>query len=533
MAWTFKNQSLLLTVIAGLGVLVAALGAMSSIGHNVVLTLLVGLMAGITWIAYCAHVRQHALGQLLGHLRQVLRGKLEESKQVQLVSTGDEVGDLAVSLRDLRDWLSQIHTGTEALSNGDLTIWLDARSDEDQIARSFTSAQDAVRGVVGEAKTLVEQAALGRYQSEAISSRYQGVFGELIEQLNELMLASSTPIKETRLVLGRVAARDLSVRMHGEYKGDWNEVKESLNTAISNLEEALAQVTVAADQVGTAAQEITSGNQHQAEAATQQASALDEVNSRVQKFAGDGKRTAHNAEQARSMAQAASEAARTGDRSMSELSQAMDQIKSTSDRTAQIVRTIDEIAFQTNLLALNAAVEAARAGDAGKGFAVVAEEVRNLAMRSADAARSTSLMIADSVKSADRGVELNANVAKSLSQIQTQVGNVVEVMEEISAAVTTQAEGVVGINRMVEDLSRNTQSSAATTEQSASAALELSSQAESLRDLVSVFKVSAHSAEQRGSSSAEPSHRLPERNLKRAAGAEEFDFVDDADLASF
>ena len=113
MAWTFKNQSLLLTVIAGFGVLVAALGAMSSIGHNVVLTLLVALIAGITWIAYCAHVRQHALGQLLGYLQQVLRGKLEESKQVKLVSIGDEVGDLAVSLRDLRDWLSQIHAGAE------------------------------------------------------------------------------------------------------------------------------------------------------------------------------------------------------------------------------------------------------------------------------------------------------------------------------------------------------------------------------------------------------------------------------------
>jgi methyl-accepting chemotaxis protein len=468
----------------------------------------------------------------IGHLKQLLRGKLEESKLVQQATPEDEVGELLVSLRELRDWLSGIHAGTEALSKGDLTIWLDARSDQDQIARSFTKAQDAVRGVVGEARTLVEQAALGRHQSE-VTSRYQGVFGELFEQLNALMLASATPIKETRMVLGRVAARDLSARMEGEYQGDWNEVKESLNAAIGNLEEALAQVTVAADQVGTAAQEITSGNQHQAEAATQQASALDEVTSRVQKFAGDGKRTAHNAEQARSMAQAASEAARTGDRSMSELCQAMDQIKSTSDRTAQIVRTIDEIAFQTNLLALNAAVEAARAGDAGKGFAVVAEEVRNLAMRSADAARSTSLMIADSVKSADRGVELNANVAKSFSQIQTQVGNVVEVMEEISAAVTTQAEGVVGINRMVEDLSRNTQSSAATTEQSASAALELSSQAESLRDLVSVFKLTGPVAEPYRVQPQEQARQAPAGKLKRAAGAEEFDYSDDDDLASF
>jgi methyl-accepting chemotaxis protein len=210
------------------------------------------------------------------------------------------------------------------------------------------------------------------------------------------------------------------------------------------------------------------------------------------------------------MAQAASQAAISGGQSMMQLSEAMNQIKSASDRTAAIVRTIDEIAFQTNLLALNAAVEAARAGDAGKGFAVVAEEVRGLAMRSAEAARSTSEMIADAVRSADQGVELNEGVAKSFATIQSQVGRVVEVMGEISAATSAQAEGVAGVNQMVEELSRTTQQNAATTEQSASAALELNGQATSLRELVSTFRIASFQSR--------TSHNRPARAARPQAG---------------
>jgi methyl-accepting chemotaxis protein len=248
-------------------------------------------------------------------------------------------------------------------------------------------------------------------------------------------------------------------------------------------------VLVAADQVSTAAGEITIGNQSLAQTATEQASSLDQVTTRLQEISSTGRQTAGNAQQARSMAQAASESANKGGRSMQELSKAIEQIKVASDRTAQIVKTIDEIAFQTNLLALNAAVEAARAGDAGKGFAVVAEEVRSLAMRSAEAARTTSQMIEDAVKSAERGVVLNSGVARSLEEISGHVGRVVEVMAEIAVAADQQAIGIGGANSTVEEISRATQQNAATTEESASAAEELSGQAESMRDLVAAFKV--------------------------------------------
>ena len=175
---------------------------------------------------------------------------------------------------------------------------------------------------------------------------------------------------------------------------------------------------------------------------------------------------------------------------MRRLSLAMDRIKVSSDQTAKIVKTIEEIAFQTNLLALNAAVEAARPGDAGKGFAVVAEEVRNLAMRSADAAQSTTELIQESVANADEGVTLNNEVMENLREISEQVGRVSEVMDEVAAAADQQNEGIEQVTRAVEQMNEVTQQTAASAEESSSASEELTSQAEEMRSLVAGYTLS-------------------------------------------
>jgi methyl-accepting chemotaxis protein len=174
---------------------------------------------------------------------------------------------------------------------------------------------------------------------------------------------------------------------------------------------------------------------------------------------------------------------------MKRLADAIDRIKSSSDKTAKIVKTIDEIAFQTNLLALNAAVEAARAGDAGKGFAVVAEEVRSLAMRSAEAAKSTADLIEESVKNAEGGVAINQEVMKNLVEINDQVKKVSDVMAEIAASSEQQSRGVDQVNTAVEQVNQVTQQTASNAEESASAAEELASQAEDMRGVVSSFSL--------------------------------------------
>ncbi len=465
----------------GLGLVAALVGAS-----------LAGLIAGLLFVA----ARVRALAPLTAGARKVAEGDIGQ----RFEKTGDdEIADLAVALDAVVQWLRGVAGGAEALRRGDLTMSVAKRSDADVLAESFIGMQQALRNVCSDTKNLIGAASEGRLAERSDAARHQGAFREQVESLNALMSTCSEPLDEIRSVMARVAERDLDVKVAGRYQGDWNDLREGTNFALENLREALAQVAVAAEQIGAAASEITIGNQTQAASATEQATALDEVRRQVQEFTEEGKRAAANAQQARSMTEAASQAALSGGRNMSELSTAMEQIKAASDRTAQIVKTIDEIAFQTNLLALNAAVEAARAGDAGKGFAVVAEEVRNLAMRSAEAARSTAAMIADAVRSAGRGVELNANVAQSFRDIESHVGRVTEVMTEISAAMTAQADGVSGVQHQIDEISKTTQHNAATTEESASAAEELSGQAESLRVLVARFKLASSSHRASGS----------------------------------
>jgi methyl-accepting chemotaxis protein len=181
--------------------------------------------------------------------------------------------------------------------------------------------------------------------------------------------------------------------------------------------------------------------------------------------------------------------------SMRQLSEAIEKIKLSSDNTAKIVKTIDEIAFQTNLLALNAAVEAARAGDAGKGFAVVAEEVRNLAMRSAEAAKNTANLIEGSVKDAEAGVTINQEVLANLQEINENVNKVSEVMNGITSGTEQQREAINQVNHAVEQVNQITQQVAASSEESAASAEELMAQCDEMLSMVKTFRLSSQQSE--------------------------------------
>jgi methyl-accepting chemotaxis protein len=198
-----------------------------------------------------------------------------------------------------------------------------------------------------------------------------------------------------------------------------------------------------------------------------------------------------NAREALALSDGARSSAEKGMKSMRQLSEAIDRIKLSSDATAKIVKTIDEIAFQTNLLALNAAVESARAGEAGKGFSVVAEEVRNLAMRSAEAAKNTARLIEESVKNAQGGVIINLQVLQDLQGIDHQVNRMVEVMAKIASSSDHLSQGVTKVNVAVDQMNRVTQQTAANAEESASAAEELNKQSEEMKAMVRTFRLDA------------------------------------------
>jgi methyl-accepting chemotaxis protein len=250
------------------------------------------------------------------------------------------------------------------------------------------------------------------------------------------------------------------------------------------LTAAMALLNEGADQVALASSQIQAASQSLAEGASEQAAGLEETSSSMEEMASMTKQNADNAVQVRAMMAEAGRIIEKVTCHMDEMARAMAAVMTSSQETAKIVKTIDEIAFQTNLLALNAAVEAARAGEAGAGFAVVADEVRNLALRAAEAARNTSNLIEGTVKAVRNGNDLTQSTQDSFRENVDISGKVAKLVEEISAASQEQAQGIDQINRALAEMDKTVQQNAASAEEAASAAEEMNSQSDRLRGLV-------------------------------------------------
>lgn len=268
-------------------------------------------------------------------------------------------------------------------------------------------------------------------------------------------------------------------------------MSEGLNEVIGQINEAVSQVALGSGQVSDSSQSLSQG-------ATEQAASIEEITSSMMELASQTKNNAENATQANQLSISARDSASTGNDQMLEMISAMNEINDSSKEIAKIIKTIDDIAFQTNLLALNAAVEAARAGKHGKGFAVVAQEVRNLAGRSAKAAKETAELIDGSVKKVEKGTEIVDRTAQSLKEIVEGTTKVTDLVGEIAAASNEQAQGITQVNQGMSQVEQVTQQNTANAEETAAAAEELSSQADQLNHLVSRFKLKGQEKELTG-----------------------------------
>ena len=258
-------------------------------------------------------------------------------------------------------------------------------------------------------------------------------------------------------------------------------ITRSITAPIRRITDGLNE---GAEQVSSAAGQVSSASQSLAEGASEQAASIEETSSSLEEMSSMTKQNAENAGQANSLMKEANQVVQQANESMDQVTLSMQEITKASEETSKIIKTIDEIAFQTNLLALNAAVEAARAGEAGAGFAVVADEVRNLAMRAAEAAKSTADLIEGTVKKVNDGSELVTRTNDAFSQVAESAGKVGDLVGEISAASNEQAQGIEQVNKAVAEMDKVVQQNAANAEESASASEEMNAQATQMKSIV-------------------------------------------------
>ncbi len=379
-------------------------------------------------------------------------------------------------------------------------------------ARAFDSAVHESQGVI--------QAALDGAGDRRISSEGKtGNLELLTGSINQLIGGVSTTVAETMLVVQQAVAGDLTARVKVDDKsGHFKALAVSVNSMIQSMMEVVTRLTNTSHEVQLGAEEISRGNHELSRRTEEQAASLEETASSLEQMTSTVKNTADSAAHASRLAEAAREQAERGGNVVGSAVTAMSEINAASKKIADIIGVIDEIAFQTNLLALNAAVEAARAGEQGRGFGVVASEVRNLASRSAGAAKEIKALIHDSVGKVNEGTRLVDESGRVLDEILTRVKKVTDVMAEIADSSREQATGIEQVNKAVTLMDTMTQQNAALVQQDAAAAKALTEQAIGLTKLIAHYGRSASTPSSRGNDARKISAAEPPISGRRAHG---------------
>jgi methyl-accepting chemotaxis protein len=356
---------------------------------------------------------------------------------------------------------------------------------------AFVVAMFVSRGI---AKPIKQLEGAARQMAEgdlgvSISTKGRDEVAQLAQSMRNMQANLLLYVSEIRRCLSALAHGDLTVSVETEFKGDFNEIRDSIETIIDSLNESISEVKEAADRIAASTEQVASGAQTLASGTTEQASTIEEISAMIQEIEGEAGKTAENTVLAEKKTRAAVDEIETCNQDMISLSDAMDEISRATSDISKIIKTIEDIAFQTNILALNAAVEAARAGEAGKGFAVVADEVRNLASKSAEAAKNTTLLIDGTVNAVLNGTTITDKTVTSLSRAVANVKEMDEVIREIAVAAEEQARSVEQVNTGVEQISAVVQINSATSEEGAASSEEMMAYAQNLKKITEHFKI--------------------------------------------
>ncbi len=368
-----------------------------------------------------------------------------------------------------------------------------------------------------EIATIVEGAVLGDFSRRMDMTGKTGFFRQLGDGMNKLTQTSEASLNEVVRVLGALAKGDLTEKITNEYHGTFGRLKDDSNTTVEQLTEVIGHIKEAADTINTASKEIASGNTDLSQRTEEQASSLEETAASMEELTATVKQNAENAKQANQLASGASDIAIRGGEVVGQVVDTMSSISESSKKIVDIISVIDGIAFQTNILALNAAVEAARAGEQGRGFAVVASEVRNLAQRSAAAAKEIKTLINDSVDKVKVGTDLVDKAGKTMDEVVSSVKRVTDIMAEISAASVEQSSGIEQVNQAITQMDDVTQQNAALVEQAAAAAESLEEQAQQLSGLISTFRLAGETAARTGQRALAQSTHGARRQIEQPA----------------
>lgn len=394
-----------------------------------------------------------------------------------------------------------------------------------------------------EVSDIVSAAAAGDFSRRIDEGNKQGFFKVLAEGINKVVATSDAGLKDIARVLGALAKGDLTEKITADYQGTFADLKNYTNETTRSLEQMLRHIREASETIHTAAGEIASGNTDLSSRTEEQAASLEETASSMEELTSTVKQNAQNASQANKLAEGASEVATRGGEVVGRVVTTMGEINESARKIVDIIGVIDGIAFQTNILALNAAVEAARAGEQGRGFAVVAGEVRNLAQRSAAAAKEIKGLISNSVEKVEGGNRLVETAGKTMEEVVTSIKRVTDIMNEISAASLEQSNGIEQVSTAVMQMDETTQQNAALVEQAAASAEALSGQAATMLEIVRRFRLddSALAATSAGAAleaprpaaalpkPSKPPLRVPTPRKAAAAPASKMASVDDDD----